>query len=134
MQNYWLGVMAAAFVIALAVWLSLVFYADKHPQGRPQNSLPRREVIGGEFEARDGGRQLMPIPGEANLPTEGSIPAQAGPAMAGEPRPARAGQPATSGQPAAPVPEASSEQPGMSAPRQREAPEHEQAQTQADRP
>jgi hypothetical protein len=108
----------------LGVWLTLVFYADRHPQGRPQNSLPRREVIGGEFEARDGGRQLMPIPGEANLATgmsggeaapaaEGAgtgtgvrIPAQAGPAAAQEP----------------------------SAPRQREAPEHEQAQPQADRP
>jgi hypothetical protein len=133
MQNYWLGVMAAAFVIALAVWLSLVFYADRHPQGRPHNSLPRREVIGGEFEARDGGRQLMPIPGEANLPAGASIPAQAGPAAAGEPRPVPAGQPATSGQSAGPGPAAPPEQPG-SAPRQREVPEHEQAQTQADRP
>jgi hypothetical protein len=134
MQNYWLGIMAAAFVLALGVWLSLVFYADRHPQGRPHNSLPHREVIGGEFEARDGGRQLMPIPGELNLPTGASIPAQAGPATAGEPRPAHAGQPVASGQPAAPGPAAPSEQPGMSAPRQRDAPEHEQAQPQADRP
>ncbi len=134
MQNYWLGIMAAAFVLALGVWLSLVFYADRHPQSRPQNSLPHREVIGGEFEARDGGRQLMPIPGELNLPTGASIPAQAGPATAGAPRQAPAGQPVASGQPAAPGPAEPSEQPGMSAPRQRETPEHEQAQPQADRP
>jgi hypothetical protein len=135
MQNYWLGIMAAAFVLALGIWLTLVFYADRHPQGRPQNSLPRREVIGGEFEARDGGRQLMPIPGEANLATgmSGGEAAAAAPAAEGAGTgtgtgtgtgrgvriPAQAG-PATAQEPFAP--------------RQREAPEHEQAQPQAERP
>ena len=70
MQNYWLGIMAIAFVAALATWLLLVFNADRHPHARSHESLPHREVMGGEFEARDGGRQVMPIPGQASRPAE----------------------------------------------------------------
>ncbi|MDA8318206.1 MAG: hypothetical protein M0030_00110 [Actinomycetota bacterium] len=63
MPNYWIGIMAAAFVIALATWLGLVFYADSHPHGKAGESSPHREIMGGSFEAREGGRQVMPIPG-----------------------------------------------------------------------
>jgi hypothetical protein len=91
MHNYWLGIMAAGFVVALSIWLLLVFNADRHPRGRPQESLPHREVIGGEFEARDGGRQVMPIPAQPGTAparegegqpagTRLNVPAQAGPA------------------------------------------------------
>jgi len=64
MHNYWLGIMAAAFALAMVVWIALVFNADRHPRSREQDSEPHREVIGGEFEARAGGRQLMPHPGQ----------------------------------------------------------------------
>ncbi|MHB1595076.1 MAG: hypothetical protein ACYCO9_10755 [Streptosporangiaceae bacterium] len=63
MPNYWIGIMAVAFVIALAIWIGLVFYADSHPHGEAGESSPHREVMGGSFEAREGGRQVMPIPG-----------------------------------------------------------------------
>ena len=63
MPNYWIGIMAVAFVIALATWLGLVFYADSHPHGEAGESSPHREIMGGSFEARQGGRQVMPIPG-----------------------------------------------------------------------
>ena len=33
-HNYWLGIMALAFVIAIVAWISLVFYADRHPVRR----------------------------------------------------------------------------------------------------
>jgi hypothetical protein len=73
-HNYWLGIMAAAFTIAMAAWLLLVFRADRHPGGTPHESMPRREVIGGEFQASEGGRQLMPRPGD---PPHLDVPAQA---------------------------------------------------------
>ncbi len=63
MPNYWLGIMALAFAAALAVWIVVVFRADRNPSRRAQDSTPHREVIGGAFEAREGGRQLMPDPG-----------------------------------------------------------------------
>lgn len=95
MHNYWLGVMAAAFVLAMGVWLLLVFNADRHPRGRPQESLPHREVIGGEFEAREGGRQLMPIPGEpTGVPDAAAAGQPAGPrpTVPEQPGPAQAEQ------------------------------------------
>jgi hypothetical protein len=65
MPNYWLGIMAAAFAIAMTVWISLVFWAGRKSPGRPQVPLPPREIVGGAFEARQGGRQLMPDPLES---------------------------------------------------------------------
>jgi len=62
MPNYWLGVMAAAFAIALTVWISLVFWAGRRTPDRPEVPLPPREIVGGAFQARQGGRQLMPDP------------------------------------------------------------------------
>ncbi len=64
-HNYWLGIMAAAFAVAMALWIWLVLRADKHPHGY-QNEIPpmRREVLGGAFVARDGGRQVVPDPRE----------------------------------------------------------------------
>jgi hypothetical protein len=63
------GVLAAIIipivvVILLAVWLFMVYRADRHPGqgGRPETgrrAVPRREVAGGAFRSR-GGRQVMP--------------------------------------------------------------------------
>ncbi len=74
-HNYWLGIMAAAFVIALAIWILLVLNADKHPEGNWRGSVPRRDVTGGSFAASEGGRQVMPDPREA--PTAQAPSAQA---------------------------------------------------------
>jgi hypothetical protein len=62
MANYWLVIMPAAFLTALAVWIWLVFRADRRQTPPAQESSPRREVIGGAFRAREGGRQVMPDP------------------------------------------------------------------------
>jgi hypothetical protein len=64
MPNYWLGIMAVAFAIALTVWISLVFWAGRKTPDRPEDPLPPREIIGGVFEAHLGGRQVMPDPRE----------------------------------------------------------------------
>jgi len=63
MPNYWLGIMAVAFAAALALWIGLVFRAERLRPGRPHESSPHRDVIGGAFAAREGGRQVMPDPG-----------------------------------------------------------------------
>jgi hypothetical protein len=63
-HNYWLGIMALAFVLAVATWISLVFWANRHPAGKLQDSWPHREVMGGAFSAREGGRQVTPDPRE----------------------------------------------------------------------
>jgi hypothetical protein len=63
MPNYWLGIMAVAFAAALALWIALVFRAERLRPRPPQESTPHREVIGGAFDAREGGRQVMPHPG-----------------------------------------------------------------------
>jgi len=68
LPNYWLGIMAVAFAAALAVWIGLVFRADKPRPRPPQESTPHREVIGGSFTAREGGRQVMPDPGVTLVP------------------------------------------------------------------
>lgn len=78
-QYYWLGIMAVAFAAALALWIVLVFRAGRDVPHRTQESEPRREVVGGAFEAREGGRQVMPDPGVPLVP---------------EQRDKRAGQPA----------------------------------------
>ena len=55
-------VLPIVIAVALATWLSLLFYANAHPsRGRHSVNLPT-EVRGGEFMAVEGGRQLMPIP------------------------------------------------------------------------
>jgi hypothetical protein len=64
MPNYWLGIMAVAFAGAVALWISLVFWAGRNTPDRREDPLPPREIIGGVFEARRGGRQLMPDPFE----------------------------------------------------------------------
>jgi hypothetical protein len=64
MPNYWLGIMAVAFAGALTVWILLVFRASRKIPDRPEVPLPPREIIGGAFEARRGGRQVMPDPFE----------------------------------------------------------------------
>jgi hypothetical protein len=64
-HNYWLGIMAVAFVLALVLWISLVFYAERHPGGQAQEHRPRGEVTGGSFIAAEGGRQVTPDPRKA---------------------------------------------------------------------
>jgi len=55
-------VLPIVIAVALATWLSLLFYANAHPhRGRYSSDLPT-EVRGGSFQAVEGGRQLMPIP------------------------------------------------------------------------
>ncbi len=63
-HNYWLGIMALAFAIAIVAWIGLVFWADRHPHGYQQDTTTSREVMGGSFVARDGGRQVVPDPRE----------------------------------------------------------------------
>jgi hypothetical protein len=63
--------------VALAVWITAVYRADKNP--RPVGSRsrgPRREVTGGSFRGT-GGRQVMPLPdrepmtaGDQEIPDE----------------------------------------------------------------
>jgi len=69
--NYWLGIMAAAFAIALAVWIGLVFNADRHPHGYFKLPKRRGDVMGGSFTASQGGRQVTPHPGETAEPVPG---------------------------------------------------------------
>jgi hypothetical protein len=64
-------VMPIVIALALAFWISLVYYASFHPRWKHQHRPPRTEVAGGAFEATHSGRQLEPLWGE---PVEG-IPA-----------------------------------------------------------
>lgn len=64
MPNYWLGIMAVAFAAAMALWIAVVFRAGRNKPHRQQRETgPHREVMGGAFDAREGGRQVMPDPG-----------------------------------------------------------------------
>jgi hypothetical protein len=73
-----------AIVVALVLfgWIGAVLWADAHPGWKHQSKLPKYEVTGGAFQALDGGRQLMPIPGERPAATEeeaarsGGVPGQ----------------------------------------------------------
>lgn len=65
-SGVWLAVMALCLAATLAIWLMLVFLADRSA-GKPQENSPHREVVGGTFEARHGGRQVMPDPTEPIL-------------------------------------------------------------------
>lgn len=74
-HNYWLGIMALAFALAVTTWISLVFWANRHPGGKAQESWPHRDVMGGSFSAMQGGRQVTPDPrvppqSEADLAAE----------------------------------------------------------------
>jgi len=105
MPNYWLGIMAVAFAAALTVWIGLVFRADKPRPGPPQDSAPHRDVIGGAFTAREGGRQVMPDPGATLVPeSRTDVPRQARPAAA-EQAYRQAGDRALPGQRSAEAPE-----------------------------
>jgi len=57
-------VMPIVIALALAFWISLVYYASFHPRWKHHARPPRTEVAGGVFEATQGGRQLMPIWGD----------------------------------------------------------------------
>ena len=72
MANYWLVIMAAAFAVAIAIWIWLVFRADRREPVPPHESSPHREVIGGAFRARQGGRQVMPDPDEPLMSDPGA--------------------------------------------------------------
>jgi hypothetical protein len=61
-------VMPIVIAVALAFWVSLVYYASFHPRWKHQHRPPRTEVAGGAFEATHSGRQLEPLWGE---PVEG---------------------------------------------------------------
>jgi hypothetical protein len=66
MSNTVLAEIIVPIVVAvvLAVWITMVMRADKHPEsGSRRGSRPRREVIGGSFRGT-GGRQVMPLPGQ----------------------------------------------------------------------
>src|SRR5260221_3071583 len=64
MPNYWLPIMAVAFAGAIAVWIALVFMADRKQSRPTEVPPPPREIAGGMFAARRGGRQVMPDPTE----------------------------------------------------------------------
>ena len=81
-HNYWLGIMALAFVLAVATWIGLVFWASRHPAGKLQDSWPHRDVMGGAFSAREGGRQVTPDP---RLPPESETQVEAEHAVAAGP-------------------------------------------------
>lgn len=110
-----LAVIIIPIVVAIALfgWITAVLYADTHSDVKKRSTLPRYEVTGGAFEAREGGRQLMPIPGErpmsggtgfataANIPaprSEAGASASASEASASEDRPT-VGDPETAEKP-----------------------------------
>ena len=66
----WLFVMAIALALALATWIFLVFHAQTHEPRQMHESFPDREVNGGKFRARAGGRQVMPDPREPLVPED----------------------------------------------------------------
>ena len=87
-HNYWLGIMALSFALAVTLWILLVFNASRHPGGKRQESWPHRDVIGGSFSAREGGRQVMPDPvrppeteAEAPMPPRPRAPEPEAPAV-----------------------------------------------------
>lgn len=69
-EYYWLGVMFVGCAAAMALWIGLVMRAGRDVPRRAQESEPRREVIGGAFEARAGGRQVMPDPSGSLVPEQ----------------------------------------------------------------
>lgn len=69
--------MPIVIAIALATWLSLVYYASFHPRWKHHARPPRSDAAGGVFEATHGGRQLMPLWGEPPHDVPGPRPASA---------------------------------------------------------
>jgi hypothetical protein len=75
-------IIAIVVAVVLFGWVGAVLWANAHPGWKHQSKLPKYEVTGGAFQAVDGGRQLMPIPGERPAPTEeelarsGGVPGQ----------------------------------------------------------
>src|SRR5215472_7606030 len=63
--------------LAVLGWVTLVLYGDHHGTWKHRGQPPRSGVAGGSFDATDGGRQLMPIPGQA--PPEIPVPRLAAP-------------------------------------------------------
>ena len=63
--------------LAVLGWVTLVLYGDRHGTWKHRGQPPRAGVAGGCFDATDGGRQLMPIPGQA--PREIPVPRLAAP-------------------------------------------------------
>jgi hypothetical protein len=57
-------VMPIVIALALAFWISLVYYATAHPQWKHHGRPPRTDAAGGVFEATHSARQLMPLWGE----------------------------------------------------------------------
>ncbi len=57
----WSGVMAGGLFIGLVLFIVVVMRAERRSErpAAPLESTPRREVIGGRFDAA-GGRQVMP--------------------------------------------------------------------------
>jgi hypothetical protein len=135
LHNYWLGIMALAFAAAIALWIVLVFRADSHP-GKGQQEQPTREVMGGEFVATEGGRQLMPHFGDPVEPLGGLTEQAAGTAEPGQAAP-QVAVPEQSPQAAVPAQggraPAAHGQPAASVPAQGQAPQGEQAQLAASR-
>jgi hypothetical protein len=64
MPYYWLGIMALTLAATLGVWILLVLWSGGKSLGRRQDNSPHQEIMGGTFEARQGGRQVMPDPME----------------------------------------------------------------------
>lgn len=91
--------------ITLAFWIFAVFWAEYHPQHKHHSRLPGTEVSGGAFEARVGGRQLMPHYG-TTTPEEEAFARSVGiPAPRAEAAPAGAsGASGASAQPASSEP------------------------------
>lgn len=67
-MDIWLVVMAICLAAALATWIFLVFRSERHTPEQLHDSFPHREVIGGKFDAHEGGRQVMPDPHEPLVP------------------------------------------------------------------
>lgn len=63
-------VMPIVIAIALFGWLGAVMWAGFHPRWKHHAQGPRTEVAGGAFQAVEGGRQLMPIPGHRSAPDD----------------------------------------------------------------
>jgi hypothetical protein len=63
-------VMPIVIAIALFSWLGAVMWAGFHPRWKHHAQGPRTEVAGGAFQAVEGGRQLMPIPGHRSAPDD----------------------------------------------------------------
>src|SRR5262245_56462167 len=85
MPNYWLPIMAVAFAGAVAVWITLVFRAGSKIPDRPEVPLPPREIVGGAFEARRGGRQVRPDPREPIAHDDDQTSQELPPAVPAEP-------------------------------------------------